>query len=153
MRVYNIDCRCGFGRICVFKVIYKDKNEADLLMGDILIQRIYDHDIKAGCHILVDRLWPRGIRKDAVSLDSWYKEIAPTPELRKWFAHSPERFEEFTVRYVKELDENPKASEFIDCCRQALSKEDLILLYAAKDTRINHATVLKDWLSVKLRSK
>lgn len=96
-----------------------------------------------GRKILVDRLWPRGIRKDDLGQDEWLKEVAPSPELRKWFGHDPARFAEFARRYHDELDAGNKD---IDRLRSLVDEGDITLLYAARDREINHAVVLADWL-------
>ena len=93
-----------------------------------------------GYRILVDRLWPRGVKKDNVDL--WMKDIAPSDDLRKWFGHIPERFDEFESRYMAELESNPAAEELGDLC----CSRDVVLLYAAKDEERNNAVVLKKWL-------
>lgn len=73
-------------------------------MNEILCKRIYEPaDTSDGYRILVDKLWPRGIKKEAAAIDLWSKDVAPTSELRKWFSHIPERYEEFAVRYRQEL--------------------------------------------------
>ncbi len=101
-------------------------------------------DSLSGASVLVDRLWPRGISKDDLTPDHWFKDVSPTPELRKWFDHDPERFEEFSQRYTAELDSND--SEELAKLLDAANAGDVTLLYAAKDREINHAVVLKRWL-------
>ncbi|MGP6175137.1 DUF488 domain-containing protein [Corynebacterium sp. A21] len=96
-----------------------------------------------GVKILVDRLWPRGIRKEDLGHDEWLKDVAPSPELRKWFGHEEERFAEFARRYREELD---AGNEDVDKLRSLVREGDVTLLYAAKDREINHAVVLADWL-------
>ncbi|WP_130837606.1 DUF488 domain-containing protein [Lachnoclostridium sp. Marseille-P6806] len=100
----------------------------------------------AGYRILIDRLWPRGLRKEALMPFFWAKELAPSNELRKWFGHIPERFPEFSERYRAELAENPRAEEIAETIRGLLAEQDVLLLYAAKNKEKNHAAVLKDWL-------
>lgn len=118
-------------------------------MPRITIKRVYDPpSSEDGVRILVDRLWPRGLRKDAAALDAWAKELAPSPPLRQWFDHRPERFAEFKRRYRDELKGNPLV---LDQLRQ-IGKAKATLLYAAKDPAINHAVVLADFLD-SLRSK
>jgi uncharacterized protein YeaO (DUF488 family) len=113
-------------------------------MGKIKIKRIYDEPSDDdGYRVLVDRLWPRGISKKNANLDEWNKEIAPSPELRKWFDHKEERFKEFTLRYQLELKEK---EEQLNVIRQTAKHESVSLLYAAKNHEINHAIVLKDAL-------
>ena len=108
------------------------------------IERIYESTASDDSYrVLVDRLWPRGISKERAALDEWNKEIAPTDELRKWFNHDPEKFPEFSRRYMKELDNNPAAAE----AKNNWNKQSaVILLYGAKDTEHNQAIVLKKWL-------
>ena len=114
-------------------------------MGKIKIKRIYDEPSDDdGYRILVDRLWPRGVSKDDAKLDEWDKEIAPSSELRKWFDHKEERFEEFSKRYREELKD--KENE-LGKLREIAKKETLTLLYAAKNSEINQAVVLKEVLS------
>lgn len=93
-----------------------------------------------GLRILVDRLWPRGISKEQAHLDFWYKEIAPSNELRIWFGHKPELFEEFSKKYIKELESKKPILQEI---KELTEKKPVNLIYAAKDTKINHAAVLK----------
>jgi uncharacterized protein YeaO (DUF488 family) len=110
----------------------------------INIQRVYDNKKDDGTYrILVDRLWPRGIKKIDLHIDEWNKEIAPSPELRKWFDHKEERFEEFTKLYTQELKEN---KEEVDRLKRIVLTSPLSLLYGAKDPEINHATILKNYL-------
>lgn len=110
----------------------------------IQIKRIYDDPAKGdGVRILVDRLWPRGVSKERASLDAWVKKIAPSTNLRKWFDHDPEKWEEFSRRYIEEIQENEEA---IDELRDLAKKTTLTLLYAAKDEEHNEALVLKHYL-------
>ncbi|MEX3517870.1 DUF488 family protein [Corynebacterium camporealensis] len=96
-----------------------------------------------GTAVLVDRLWPRGIAKRDLPYDEWFKSVAPSPELRKWWNHDPERFDEFSRRYRAELDAN-QTTELRQL--RELAQEDLTLLFAAKDRDCNHAIVLAQWL-------
>jgi uncharacterized protein YeaO (DUF488 family) len=103
-------------------------------------KRIYeDPEPDDGYRVLVDRLWPRGVSKDRAALDGWLKEVAPSPELRTWFDHRPDRFAEFARRYTSELDANPAVAEL-----HALlgAHPTVTLLYGARDAEINHAVVL-----------
>ena len=116
-------------------------------MGELNCKRIYDvPDNEDGFRILVDRLWPRGIKKETAGIDLWAKEIAPSDELRKWYGHEPERFQEFRARYLEELASNPDATEFSSSVKAKLGAESVTLLYAAKDIKRNNAVILKDWL-------
>ena len=110
----------------------------------IQIKRIYDEPaVQDGFRVLVDRLWPRGVTKDAARLDLWHGSIAPSPGLRKWFRHDPARWDGFVDRYYAELDENPEA---ITELFQKATASQITLLYAAKDSRHNHAAALKRYL-------
>lgn len=107
----------------------------------IKIKRIYDIPLaEDGLRILVDRLWPRGINKDRAAIDYWYKEITPSNDLRKWFAHKEERFNEFSEMYREELKSQKDTLKQI---KQFSHEKPITLIYAAKDPRINHAIVLK----------
>lgn len=110
----------------------------------IAIKRAYDEPTQEdGTRILVDRLWPRGLSKEQAHIDAWLKEIAPSDELRKWFAHDPEKFAEFRSRYKAEL----VSGEGIDALGRLyeLARQGPItLLYAAHDTEHNNAVVLRD---------
>jgi ribokinase len=118
-------------------------------MAKLQIKRIYDDPSEEdGYRVLVDRLWPRGVSKADAAIDEWAKEVAPSTELRKWFGHKEERFEEFAAKYEAELRPNPAAEDFADRCRSILEEEHrpVTLLYAAKSPTINHALVLRRWL-------
>lgn len=109
----------------------------------IRIKRIYEPAAPAdGIRVLVDRLWPRGIKKTNAKLASWMKDIAPSTQLRVWFGHKPERFTEFAKRYKTELAGNPEVAELHKLARGNL----VTLLYAAHDPEINHAMVLQSVL-------
>lgn len=113
-------------------------------MSRITIKRIYEEPSeKDGYRMLVDRLWPRGVKKEFAKLDEWNKTIAPSSELRKWFGHKAENFERFAALYKKELINNAGELQRVN----ALSKKQHVtLLYAAKDENINHARVLSQTL-------
>jgi uncharacterized protein YeaO (DUF488 family) len=109
----------------------------------VKIKRIYEPAVPTdGTRVLVDRLWPRGIKKSAAKLAHWMKDAAPSPELRMWFGHEPERFGEFSSRYKKELKKNPAVGEL----RKLAHGARVTLLYAARDPKINHAAVLQSIL-------
>lgn len=111
---------------------------------NVPILRIYDSfDDPAGFRILVDRVWPRGVSKEKARLDKWYKDIAPSTELREWFSHKPERYKEFHTKYLAELDKNPNTPAFVEL---VASHKDTVLLYGAKDKTHNQAAVLQDYL-------
>ena len=116
-------------------------------MNKLCCKRIYETPAETdGFRILVDRLWPRGIKKEKADINLWAKEIAPSNELRKWFSHDPEKYDEFKELYTKELNSNPQSQEFKDLCLQKIKDLNVTLLYAAKDEKYNNAVVLKDWL-------
>jgi len=114
-------------------------------MGILKIKRIYDKPSKAdGIRIFVDRLWARGVTKERAHLDYWFKDIAPSSELRKWFNHEPEKFKEFKKCYKEELACIP---ENINEILELLKKNNVTLIYAAKSETINHAVVLMDYIN------
>jgi uncharacterized protein YeaO (DUF488 family) len=112
-------------------------------MHRIEVARVYDDELPAGRRFLVDRVWPRGVRKEELHLDGWLKDLAPSTELRRWFGHAPSRWEGFRRRYTEELEAHPHASRPL---LEALAVGDVVLLYAAKDTEHNNAVVLRDHL-------
>lgn len=115
-------------------------------MGDLHVKRIYEpFDSADGRRILIDRIWPRGVSKEAARLTLWMKEIAPSPELRQWFCHVPERFESFKENYEAELGSD-SARPYVRQLLEWSKQERVTLLYAAKDERYNHAVVLKQFL-------
>ncbi|AEV70816.1 hypothetical protein MycrhN_0166 [Mycolicibacterium rhodesiae NBB3] len=108
----------------------------------VQVRRVYDHRGRGdGTRVLVDRIWPRGMTKEKADLDEWCKQIAPSDELRKWYNHAPERFEEFTRRYQDELTE-PARAEVLTHLRHLASRGTLTLLTASKAVDISEATVL-----------
>lgn len=110
----------------------------------IRIKRTYDAPARGdGRRILVERLWPRGMKKGALDADAWLKDVAPSTDLRKWFGHRVERWEEFRARYRKELDGNPAAWAPI---LEAAERGNVTLLYSARDALHNGARVLIDYL-------
>ena len=101
--------------------------------------------------VLVDRMWPRGVVKDGLAYDEWFKDVAPSPELRKWWNHRAGDFDEFAERYRDELSSNDseELEKLIGLAESG--KGPLVLLFAAKDREINHATVLAQWLGAELK--
>jgi uncharacterized protein YeaO (DUF488 family) len=96
-----------------------------------------------GWRVLVDRIWPRGVRRAALRLDAWEREAAPTPALRSWFGHDPARWEVFRARYFAELDGRPA---LVAALRARAAAGRLTLVYAARDRAHNHALALRDYL-------
>ncbi|MEB6549008.1 DUF488 family protein [Heyndrickxia sporothermodurans] len=112
----------------------------------ITIKRVYEPVNEAdGKRVLVDRLWPRGISKEKAKIDEWMKDIAPSNELRKWFNHDPEKFEEFSQKYKEELKEPEKKKE-LDKLIEMSDGNTVTLVYSAKDEEHNQAVVLKHYL-------
>lgn len=108
------------------------------------IKRVYEPAASAdGIRVLVDRLWPRGVSKSKAHLDQWMKDVAPSPKLRQWFGHKPERFAEFKARYRKEIKGNAQLAELRKLGRGA----HVTLLYGARDPEMNQAAVLLGILS------
>lgn len=114
-------------------------------MAKITIERVYEpSDLKSAKRVLIDRLWPRGIKKAALVHDLWLKEVAPSNELRKWYGHDRERYDEFKERYLKELRSSPQR-EALDQLKELANKR-LILLTATKDVEHSSASVLREIL-------
>jgi uncharacterized protein YeaO (DUF488 family) len=111
----------------------------------VRLKRVYEEPAKEdGTRILVDRLWPRGLTKEKAHVDLWLKDIAPSTELRKWFAHDPAKWPEFKTRYRTELQHD---KEQVELLKQTLAKGPATLLYGAKDEEHNEAAVLQELLS------
>lgn len=111
------------------------------------LKRVYEPaDDGDGLRVLVDRLWPRGLRKQEAAIDLWARELAPSTALRRWFGHDPEKWAEFRRRYDAELRQNGEA---IGDFRSQVGGRAATLLYAAHDEAHNHAIVLKDFLDGK----
>jgi uncharacterized protein YeaO (DUF488 family) len=112
---------------------------------DIRLKRAYlAPSADDGVRILVDRVWPRGVRKSDAAIDRWMKEIAPSTELRRWFGHDPARWDEFQRRYKAELS---KDTELLNELREAAKKGALTLVYSAHDEAHNQAVILRDVLT------
>jgi uncharacterized protein YeaO (DUF488 family) len=110
-------------------------------------RRIYDDaSPDDGLRVLVDRLWPRGIRKDDAHLDEWMRDIAPSTELRRWYGHDPDRYVEFRRRYLAELRE-PERRQAVGQLREAAGHSHTTLLTAARDLEHSEAAVLAHWLN------
>jgi uncharacterized protein YeaO (DUF488 family) len=115
----------------------------------VQVRRVYEEASprKDGLRVLVDRVWPRGMKKEDARLDEWAKQIAPSTELRKWYAHDPERFGEFAERYRAELAE-PEAREALERLRERVDGRTVTLLTAVKEEQLDrsHAAVLREEL-------
>ncbi len=108
------------------------------------LKRAYERPApEDGFRVLVERLWPRGLKKEALALDLWLKDIAPSPELRRWFGHDPAKWEEFRRRYWRELAAQPEAVELL---REKLRQGQVTLVYGSRDQQHNSAVILKEFL-------
>ena len=117
----------------------------------IKVKRVYDKaDITDGDRILVDRLWPRGIRRSTPNIDVWIKDVAPSDELRKWFAHDPAKWKAFKEKYRKELASNKALDKLIEYIN---SKDTVTFLYSTKDTEHNNAQVLLEVVNERLKKE
>ncbi|MDZ5784558.1 DUF488 domain-containing protein [Marinococcus luteus] len=115
----------------------------------IQLKRIYEEaDEKDGYRILVDGVWPRGIAKDKAKVDEWNRDVAPSKELRQWFSHDPEKFDEFKEKYKQELQQNNEQAEALDQLKKTVHEQNkqVTLVFAAKEETYNHARVLKEIL-------
>jgi uncharacterized protein YeaO (DUF488 family) len=118
------------------------------------LKRIYEPpDATDGMRVLVDRLWPRGIRKADAKLDAWMKDIAPSSDLCVWFGHDPARFEAFRAEYERQLSEDEVHVEAVKQVMEWTRQRPVTLLYAAKDPVCNHANVLYDFILARMESE
>ncbi len=117
----------------------------------IRVKRAYDATSKDdGARFLVERLWPRGVKKEKLQIEAWLKDVAPTAELRQWFQHDPAKWNEFRDRYLRELANNPDAWQPL---LVRARRGRVTLVYSAHDTEHNNAVALKEFLDQKIRSK
>jgi len=113
----------------------------------VRIKRVYDApDDEDGVRILIDGLWPRGLTRERANVDLWLKQIAPSPDLRRWFRHDPERWSEFKRRYFEELDRNDPALAEL---RSYTDRQDVTLVYSARDRDYNNAVCLVEYLAMR----
>lgn len=120
------------------------KKQSKISTENLKLKRAYDSPSKEdGTRILVDRLWPRGVKKTELKIDLWLKNVAPSVDLRKWFSHDPDRWVEFEKEYFKELKTNKEALEPII---ESLYAGTVTLVYGAKDVEHNHALCLKRFI-------
>jgi uncharacterized protein YeaO (DUF488 family) len=109
------------------------------------LKRVYDPaSSDDGRRFLMERLWPRGFRKDSLRLDGWLKDVAPSSKLRQWFGHDPQRWAAFRERYEAELTKNPEALEPI---LQAARQGTVTLVYSSRDSEHNNAVALRDYVA------
>jgi uncharacterized protein YeaO (DUF488 family) len=110
----------------------------------VKLKRAYDMPSdKDGYRILVDRIWPRGASKEKLKIDDWAKDVAPSTELRKWFGHDPDKWDEFKKRYFRELK---KKKEIVDRIRAQMKHHFVTFVFSAKDEKFNNAVALKEYL-------
>ena len=115
----------------------------------IRLKRVYDAAAPSdGSRFLVERLWPRGVRKTNLKIDAWLKDIAPSGGLRRWFSHDPEKWDSFRKRYFAELDSNPNVWKPVI---QAARRGAVTLIYSSRDAEHNNAVALKDYLQGKMK--
>ncbi len=116
----------------------------------IQTKRVYEPTVvEDGTRFLVDRLWPRGLKKAALRLDGWLKDVAPSNELRGWFGHNPARWTEFRRRYFAELDRHPEVAQPI---LDAVKRGPATLLFSARDAEHNNAVALREYLEAKAKA-
>ena len=121
-------------------------------MTEIKLKRVYDDPQENdGYRILIDRLWPRGVKKEDLPYDLWNKEITPSNDLRKWFDHDPDKFNQFKSAYKEELIKNEETAGFAETIKEELVEQDVTLLYSAKDKEYNHAIILKEFLNEQVK--
>lgn len=122
-------------------------------MTEIKLKRVYDDPQENdGYRILIDRLWPRGVKKEDLPYDLWNKEITPSNDLRKWFDHDPDKFNQFKSAYKEELIKNEETAGFAETIKEELVEQDVTLLYSAKDKEYNQAIVLKEFLDDQVKA-
>ena len=115
----------------------------------IRLKRVYEEPSRAdGLRVLVDRLWPRGLSKERAAVHIWLREVAPSPELRKWFGHDPAKWKQFQRRYLKELEDK---DDLVRQLRQRSREGTITLVYAARDEQHNAAVALKGFLERRKR--
>ena len=117
----------------------------------IKLKRVYEEQAPDdGVRYLIERLWPRGMKKESLHIDAWLKDAGPSTELRKWFGHDPEKWNEFRRRYFAELDRAPAALAPI---REACQRGTVTLLYSSHDTEHNNAVALKEYIERKIGTR
>ncbi len=117
----------------------------------IHVKRVYEAPATSdGPRFLVDHLWPRGLKKEAVKVEGWLKTVSPSNELRRWFGHDPAKWEEFQRRYFAELDEKPESWQPL---LETAQQNDITLVFSAREAEHNNAVVLKNYLQKRLKGK
>jgi uncharacterized protein YeaO (DUF488 family) len=129
-----------------FGLAGNEREEADM----IKIKRVYDKPSRDdGKRILIDRLWPRGLTKEDAAVDEWFKDAAPSNELRKWYSHDPAKWPEFRLRFFSELRDH---EDVVEAIISAARKGPVTLLYGSKEGRINNAVALKDYIGSRMKA-
>lgn len=129
---------------CILNISQK-RGSLEKVNGMIKLKRIYEESEKSdGFRVLVDRLWPRGVSKERANLDRWFKDIAPSTELRKWFNHDPKKWLVFQKKYKAEIVANKEV--FAELKKITQQKKNVTILYGAKDEEHNEAVIIKDLL-------
>jgi len=115
----------------------------------ISLKRVYEKpSTNDGKRILVERLWPRGLKKDEAKIDEWLREAAPSTELRKWYGHDPAKWSEFKERYWKELD---KKQDIVSKLAKESQEKKVTFVFAAKEQQYNNAVALKEYIETRLK--
>jgi uncharacterized protein YeaO (DUF488 family) len=136
-------------RQTVFHCTFYKSSTGYIPVGMIQIKRVYEKvEVKDGERILIDRMWPRGIRRSTSNIDIWMKNVAPSDELRRWFNHEPKKWMGFKKRYKKELKENNALNKLINII---LNADPVTLLYSARDVKHNNAVVLLEVVKAKIK--
>ncbi|WP_156025529.1 DUF488 domain-containing protein [Thermogemmatispora carboxidivorans] len=113
----------------------------------VRLKRVYEEPLESdGTRVLVERLWPRGLSRERARIDLWLKDVAPSDELRRWFAHDPQKFPEFRRRYEQELRDQETARAALNRLLELAQRGPLTLVYSARDSEHNNAVVLRDLL-------
>ena len=122
-------------------------------MRMLKVKRAYERkEASDGKRILVDRLWPRGLRAEDAAVDEWRKDLSPSEDLRKWFNHEPEKWEEFRRRYKEELSSHEK-KQLLERIADEAANSDVTIVYGARETRYNNARVLEELIGQLIKSK
>lgn len=127
-----------------------DEETISRVVSVIKVKRVYDEaEPSDGSRLLIDRIWPRGVKKNTLALDGWLKEVAPSDRLRKWFDHDPRKWKEFRRRYFAELRAKSETwTPMLERTRESI----VTLLYGARDPEHNNAAALKDFLTARLKT-
>lgn len=116
---------------------------------DLRVKRVYDEVAEDGIRVLIDRLWPRGVSKERAQLDYWLKDLGPSNELRKWFGHDKNKFDEFKEKYLEEFSQPAKIEAYEKLEKLVKENKRVTLLYASKEETYTHVRVLVDLLEGK----